>query len=398
MGVLNFLGLLGYHLVQAGTFKVIAPIRTLRTVRPGAFNFLLMLAIVISTAAAGVLFFKYSALRQDAYIAPTTHLSWLMMLGDPLPLLLLVGFIRMLAGPRQHSFTVVAFILIGFLVAEFLLLGLRGSRSAMIAPLFIAACLCHYHLRRISVVHVLIAVLLLGVGGYYYGFYKRFGEAGFDAIRDAGYREVLSHKGGLSPLGTLLGNLSRAETQAFLLYRVSDKSLGYELRLGKTYLASALSVIPRAVWPTKPTEAFGKVRAGTELQFGPEAYREQRFESSLVYGLAGEAILNFGPIGVPPMYMLFGAAVGWYRRKLFTLPPFDARYYLAPVLTLIAFSAAFGDSDNMMFSFLKNGLLLLVVVYFGSAARGLLVSRPGARQFTPRRPVRYASPTVHTPA
>jgi hypothetical protein len=179
---------------------------------------------------------------------------------------------------------------------------------------------------------------------------------------------------------------------------VSDKSTGYRLRLGRTYVASALTLIPRAVWPEKPTDAFGKVRAGTELQFGPEAYRKDRFESSLVYGLAGEAILNFGPLGVPPMYVLFGAALGWYRRKLLTLPPFDARYYLAPVLTLAAFSAAFGDSDNTMFSFLKNGLLLLIVVYFGSAAWRLLANRPVAQQSMPRRPVGYERVTAHTPA
>ena len=37
-----------------------------------------------------------------------------------------------------------------------------------------------------------------------------------------------------------------------------------------------------------------------------------------------------------------------------SLPPFDARYYLAPVLTLVAFSAAFGDSDNLMVG--RNGV------------------------------------------
>lgn len=398
MGVLNLVGLLGYHLVQSASFKMVRPVRTYRGIRPGSFNALLTLAILASAVAAGVIFFKFNALRQDAYIVPTTHLSWLMMLGDPFPLLLLVGFIRLIAGPKKYPLFVVILVLIGFLAAEFLLLGLRGSRSAMIAPLFIAAALCHYQLRRIKALHVVLAVLMLGVGGYYYGFYKRFGAAGFDAIRDAQYREVLAHKGGLTPIGALLGNLSRAETQAYLLYRVSDKSLGYELRLGKTYLASAMSFIPRALWPTKPTEAFGKVRAGTELQFGPEAYREGRFESSLVYGIAGEAILNFGPLGVPPMYLFFGAAVGWYRRKLLTLPPFDARYYLAPVLTLVAFSAAFGDSDNMMFSFLKNGLLLLVVVYFGSAAQRLLAGKPAIRRRRLRPPVGYDRATVRTHA
>jgi hypothetical protein len=281
----------------------------------------------------------------------------------------LVALVRILSGERQRSLVLVGALLVALLVTEFMLLGLRGSRSAMIAPMFIGAALCHYQLRRIPVAYLLVGVLLLGVGGYFYGFYKRFGPRGFEAIQNTEFRETLAHRGGITPVGVLLGSLSRAETQAFLLYRVSDRSTGYRLRLGKTYVASGLSVIPRAVWPEKPTDALGKVRAGTELQFGPEAYRKDRFESSLVYGLGGEAILNFGPAGVPLMYLLFGAAVGWYRRKLSSLPPLDARFYVVPVITLAVFSGAFGDSDNASFSFLKNGLLILAVVYAGSVSR-----------------------------
>jgi len=369
MGGLNLLGLAVFHLAERSSCRITQATSSFRHIHPGTFNSALVFALIVSGASAGVIFGKYGGLRQDLEIATTTHLSWLMMLGDPFALLMLVGIVRMLSG-RRRALLLVTALLMSLLLCESLLLGLRGSRSAMIAPMIIGGALCHYHLRRIPVVYVLIGALLLGVGGYYYKFYKRFGVAGFAAVQDPTYRAMLSHRGGISPTSVLLGDLSRAEVQAYLLYRFSDRGSDYQLRLGKTYLASALSVIPRAVWPNKPTDQFGKVRAGTELQFGTNAYRPVRFESSLVYGLAGEALLNFGPVGVPFAYLLFGLGIGWYRRKLGSLLPFDARLYLAPVMTIGAFTAAFGDSDNTAFAVLKNGLLLLAVVYLGSRRAG----------------------------
>jgi len=134
-----------------------------------------------------------------------------------------------------------------------------------------------------------------------------------------------------------------------------------------------LTVIPRAVWPDKPSGLHGKVGAGTALQHGEGSYRPGRFESSRVYGLAGEAMLNFGQAGAVGAFLLYGIMLGWYRKKMLTLHPDDARVYLVPLLTLVAITATFGDSDNTMYLFLKDGVLLTIVVWLSSIR---LASRP----------------------
>ena len=121
--------------------------------------------------------------------------------------------------------------------------------------------------------------------------------------------------------------------------------------------------IPRAIWPTKPSGVHGKVGAGTDLQFGEGSYHPTRRKSSRVYGLAGEAMLNFGIPGVLLAYPVFGAWLGWYRRKIAGLHPEDARFFLVPVFTMMAFTAAVGDADNTVFAFLKYGSLLSALVF-----------------------------------
>ena len=85
-----------------------------------------------------------------------------------------------------------------------------------------------------------------------------------------------------------------------------------------------------------------------------------------MYGLGGEAMLNFGPSGVVGAYLLYGIVLGWYRKKMLTLHPEDARMYLMPLLTLVTIIVSFGDSDNTMFLFLKDGAMLTLVVLLSS--------------------------------
>ncbi len=372
MALLNLAGLILYKLFQRFSFTRSRPARTTRVIINSRFSIILLLAIMVSAAAATVVLVRYGGLRKESEAilfggGEMVHLSWLLMLGDPVALLLSVGVVRILSDPRRkRSAFTVGIVLAVLLVGQFLLLGLRGSRSAVIWVVFLTAALCHYRLRRIPVTWVLIGIFVLGVGGYYYAYYKRFGPTGFEAIRDTQFRETLSARSGITPVGVLLGDLSRAEMQAFLLYRLVDGPDSYQLRLGKTYAISLLTVVPRAVWPDKPSGLHGKVGAGTALQHGEGSYRPERFESSRVYGLAGEAMLNFGPAGAIGAFLLYGIVLGWYRKKILTLHPEDARIYLVPLLTLVAITATFGDSDNTMFLLLKDGALLIAIVWLSS--------------------------------
>jgi hypothetical protein len=137
----------------------------------------------------------------------------------------------------------------------------------------------------------------------------------------------------------------------------------YRYAWGRTYLGSAALLIPRAFWPDRPPT---KVKEGTEAQFGAGSWDEHKWSSSLVYGLAGETMLNFGPLAVPFAYLVLGAVVGRLQLFLSTLHHEDIRLLLYPFLVTLCFSFLQSDSDNLLFYLIKNGLVPTLVVWFGS--------------------------------
>ena len=89
----------------------------------------------------------------------------------------------------------------------------------------------------------------------------------------------------------LLGDLARADSNAFILHNLVKDPGDYDYRWGLTYAGGLAILIPTEIWHNRP---YFKVDAGTEAQLGKTASRP----SSRVYGLSGEALLNFGPLGV----------------------------------------------------------------------------------------------------
>lgn len=348
-------------------------------------------AVGVSAVAAAVVLVQFGGLRQSdeamllAMGSGLQHLSWLIMLGDALPLLLAMAAVRMFSDPRRgKSMTLLIVILGALAVAQFALLGLRGSRSAFMFTLVIAAGMMHYRLRKIPVRWAVGGAAILLVFIYFYGFYKRAGTAGFAALQSTEQRQYLEAKTGNTVTGVLLGELSRAEIQSFLMYRLEISEGRYEYRWGSTYFRALITFIPRAIWYNKPP---GKVEAGTDLQVGQGVSATGRVRSSRVYGLGGEAILNFGLAGVPLMFAVYGAALGWYRRKLLTWAPYDARLFLAPILLIACLVGVFGDADNLAFGLIKQiALPGLCILYASTRTRSAPASAGPLRRTAPGRP------------
>jgi hypothetical protein len=109
------------------------------------------------------------------------------------------------------------------------------------------------------------------------------------------------------------------------------------------------------------------------VQYGQGSYVPGVWESSKVYGLAGEAMLNFGPTAVPLAFLAFGLAVGYVRRLTKTLQPADCRWLLVPLLVTLCFVILVGDLDNTLFYLVKNGSVPFAVLALssrkGAAAR-----------------------------
>jgi hypothetical protein len=106
------------------------------------------------------------------------------------------------------------------------------------------------------------------------------------------------------------------------------------------------------------------------------------FTSTRVYGLAGEGMLNFGPMVVPVLYGLFGILVAWIGRNISSLHPGDARFFLVPLVVYLAFNVVLVDSDNLVFDFVKTGLLPTLLLWW-CTSRFRVAPAPAARSANP---------------
>ena len=98
------------------------------------------------------------------------------------------------------------------------------------------------------------------------------------------------------------------------------------------------------------------MRAGTDAQFGPGAWsRGYAKNSTRIYGLAGEMMLNFGPAAIPFAFVLLGSLVGGVARFCRDLDPRDLRLLIAPLLVVLAILFLGSDSDNCVFFIVKYG-------------------------------------------
>lgn len=252
--------------------------------------------------------------------------------------------------------------LVVFLVLKLLFGGLRGSRSNTLWGLFWAVGILHYWVRPLPRRLIIAGLPLLFAFMYVYGFYK---SAGIDALRafeGAAARAELESSTRRTMDKLFLQDLARTDVQAFILYVQDQPTRRLDLAYGRTYLGAAALLIPRSIWPDRPPS---KMQEGTNLFHGDGAY-EAGYRVSKIYGLAGEALLNFGKAGVPIAFWVLGLLVLRVRRVCSTVTPGDGRALLLPLLVNLSFVVLASDSDNIVFFLIKNGTVPALVVMLAS--------------------------------
>jgi hypothetical protein len=363
MACLNALGLVAYRCTHNWMFSRTAAPVTRWEVNSAKFYPVFALALALSVVGVMTYLWELGGISGvvEAYENNPDALvgkGWLLVLAWPLTILsfIVVVFIwtdRL--GKRRPRLIAGMMLLCVAGVGHFLLLGWYGSRGTTIWALFWMAGIIHYRFRKLSRRMVTAGLILLIVFMYFYGFYKEQKRASFEVLRSPalwweppGYQRDLKH--------LLLGDLARADSNSLILHNLIKDPSDYDYRWGLTYLGAFGILIPRNIWPERPEF---KVDAGTEAQQGKATSRR----SSQVYGLSGEALLNFGPLGVVPMFAIFGGVLGWYRRKLKSWDPTDARMFLAPFFTILFAIALTGDSDNLVFAAVMEGALVTAAVF-----------------------------------
>lgn len=366
MSGLNAAGLVAYRLASNWAFAKTRDSATQWEIDSKKFYPAFAFALCSSIAGATMFIWQFNGIpgiieayenNQEAFIGK----GWLLVFAWPLAVISFIIMIFTLADRRrkQRNLLTTAMILVSVTgIGHFLLLGWYGSRSSTIWALFWMAGIIHYRFRKLPSKAMAFGVIFLIAFMYFYGFYKEGKRASLQVLRSpsmwfepAGYQRDFKY--------LLLGDLARADSNASILHNLVMDPSDYDYRWGLTYAAAFTILIPRNFWPDRPEV---RVDAGTEALWG----KGNSVRSSRLYGLGGEALLNFGPWGVAPIFAIYGVILGWYRRKLNSWDRLDARMFLAPFLTSIIVRALVYDSDNLVFAAVVEGTLVMTAIFAAS--------------------------------
>jgi hypothetical protein len=265
--------------------------------------------------------------------------------------------------PRWQSWPVMIGVMVAFLVLKILFGGLRGSRAEILFALLWGGGILHFYVRPFPRQAVLAGIAFMVAFMYVYGFYKAVGADAFQAIDDPAARAEITESSGRDFKSVLLGDLSRSDVQAFIFDRLwmphSVTKSDYQYGWGRTYYGALALFVPGAIWSNRP---LAKVKEGTEIVYGMGTYEPGETWSSKIYGLAGEAMLNFGILAVPFAFAIWGLVVSLTRRLLMTLKVGDARLLMFPYLVTFCALLLTADSDNLMVYLVQEGALPFLMV------------------------------------
>lgn len=374
MALLNLVGLLFYRVGRHfGGHRHFTKLSGRKIWRLNKKHFGLTLGIMLSITAtmqiiifaqqggiAGYIDYVTSGTKTDASIV-FQGMGWIFMISESFPILSMIGFVIYAKG-RSLSNKWYLFLFL-FFILQFVFGGLRGSRSNTIWALFWALGIIHFWVQPISRSFLYAGIVLMVIFMYLYGFYKDVGINAVNTIVAGNSISVLEQQTGRSLPGLILGDLGRSDVQAYLLYRITDPDNSYDYGWGRSFVGALSLLIPRSVWPDRPPTIE---KEGTEAQYGIGTYvpsaGNDRWVSSLVYGLAGEAMLNFGPFAIPPAFIVLGLAVGWTQRKLHQWDSSDLRRIFLPFLVNLCFIILVGDSDNILWFCIKSGFMPFLLI------------------------------------
>jgi hypothetical protein len=366
MAGLTAVGLLAYRTAHNFVFRRANPSTIRWEIDRRRFYPVFAAVLALSVAGAAAYVWQLGGVLKEVEAFETNQAAfagtgWLLVFAWPLAVLSFIAVVFAWTDPqkkgRRHLITGMLFLSAAG-IGHFILMGWHGSRSATVWALFWMAGIVHYRFQKLSPRLVAPGIIFVLAFMYFYGFYKEQGKAGFEVLQSPSM--WLQPKGYQRDLkGLMLGDLARADSNAFILHNLEKDPGDYDYRWGSTYAGAFAILIPRKFWPDRPEF---KVDAGTEAQLG----KITPWRSARVYGLNGEAMLNFGPLGVPLMFAVYGGVLGWYRRKMKSWDAQDARIFLAPLLTILFVAGLVGDSDNIVFAAITEGTLVFAAVCLAS--------------------------------
>jgi hypothetical protein len=396
MGFANLAGILVYKIVERWAQERAKPLRTKWVMVPGRTGPILCSGIVLSFVS-----FLYVLNQLGGFAgmarAFTEDSTSLYGIGAPrivsysLPLLCFFALTIYRRKWSRPSVLPVAFGVLALVgILQVAISGWSTARGESATAVFWVVIGIHYFWRRIGRLTLLWIVIPMILLLWVYSFYKVLGVRTVNYVRGGASVADLVFESQRTFSNFLLGDMSRADIQAYILWVQTENPEAYDKRWGETYVTAVTPVIPSWVWPGKPDHS-GKLVAGTELLYGRNYYNPAvRAFSSHAYGMVGEAMLNYGVWGVPVVFGLWGFFVGRFRRYLSTVPAGDLRLLATPFLTYFLLTMPLWDSDNYLaHSMIRAGFALLVLfLAVGRSHRRTMACTSASMHVPVRMPVR----------
>lgn len=287
----------------------------------------------------------------------------LLSLSEPFPSLFMISALAKLRTSklsRRELGAAVAILFALVVVATFVTSGMRGSRANLVWPVLSMLVFVHLGFFGLKKRWLASIALVVAVFAGVYDVYKKTGTDGISDLSAGSFSNSREYSDlDFGPTTLLLGDFSRTGIQAILLDRSleNDFSWGW----GKTYLGGALQFVPgvdaATIIPTKSVVA-------TDALYGEGAAVVRDSLTTRIYGVQGEAMLNFGPVGfiavMLPFALLLKISDDRFRfaQASNQIGPIIIASYLTPALMLMFVS----DLDNMIRYVTSKAMLPILTV------------------------------------
>jgi hypothetical protein len=241
----------------------------------------------------------------------------------------------------------------------------RGSRVTVLLIVILGFQLFQQHVYRLSKLKVLALVLVGALVFNLMTIYKHSGLEGVSSyLAGEGVATYVDERY-TNPVRIIIGDIGRADLQAAILE--ADREDQLPRAYGRTYVKALTLPLPDALDPLPYDWNKTVVGALAQFEIDPGAVltadNEAGIASSRIYGLVGEALLNFGIVGAIVAFVLLGLVARW--SILYANGPGGwERALIAPVVSVLPILVLFYDLDNIIFRLIMilalPGLLLLL--------------------------------------
>jgi len=239
----------------------------------------------------------------------------------------------------------------------------RGGRGKMLGMFAWVACLYNQFVRRISLVMIIVAwiVLMPMLTVYKVSKVSGFADLG-ELITNPEYRASQTERYGASSTHTLIANLGRS--YIWMLYLQELKPGGnIDRQWGKTYVSAPLQIIPRWLYPTKPR---GITDVTVDARYGRGAGK-MGYRAAMVAGIWAEGYANFGFLGVWAAAFVYGLIIGYAKRFFATREPSNIFHFM---FFIIAASLGpyllIGDLRLVIWGVFRVSILLVPLLWWAS--------------------------------